>query len=212
MTEFSCFYHPNRTAIAKCEQCGKKICLDCKSVYHSTHHNGIGDSSSSYHIQKELCVTCHKVQLEKDANSSKYGGIIFACVACVMFLIFLGGVSSMGGGFGGFGGEPLAIFTAFFVIFIIIAVIVGFASGSKNQEKAKNLGQKIKKIYPNKKIIKKKLSISERSIEHQKMESTGSQTNSQVIFCQQCGNKMDYDAKFCPNCGDTTKDEHQLIS
>lgn len=55
----NCSYHLNRQANAKCEKCGKLICLECKMIFHQSHTSGYGEDSYTYSTRHEFCTPCY---------------------------------------------------------------------------------------------------------------------------------------------------------
>ena len=52
-----------------------------------------------------------------------------------------------------------------------------------------------------KKYLKKFVEIALKPVQEQNAKQNESITNSKPIFCSQCGNKLEANAKFCSNCG-----------
>ncbi|MFX1573054.1 MAG: hypothetical protein ACFFB0_09915 [Promethearchaeota archaeon] len=89
MSEMRCFYHPDIEAVSKCEQCGKLLCLQCKKVYHDVRRSGVGESSSSYAVTRELCYECYELLKQRKAIGKIIGLIIFIPVAIIIITVLI---------------------------------------------------------------------------------------------------------------------------
>lgn len=83
---FKCAYHPEREASEKCEECGKLICLECKTVYHSSVHGG---SEHAYSVRYEFCPVCfYNKKIKKYGPSTMIESAIFV-IGPIIFVIYL---------------------------------------------------------------------------------------------------------------------------
>ena len=188
MTNQKCKYHADREAIAKCEECGALVCLECKNVYrpmyNSTH------SSRGYGYRMELCPECYFERLEKTKNPIS---LIFIVVFIALFL----GVASQG-----LSGAPGGFTAMFIIIPVIMLGSVGyyyFIKFPKMREDAKKRRNKALVALTKGPSYKPKTPSNNIEIPNKNTDST--------MFCQQCGHPLDPNENFCSNCGNTTADE-----
>ena len=77
MNPYRCYYHPQIEAIAKCEKCGKYLCLECKQIY----HRRVGGANYRSYVTLELCPECY------DKQETYH--LLFFIVFFVIFIIAL---------------------------------------------------------------------------------------------------------------------------
>ncbi len=51
----NCYYHPERNAIAKCEKCGKPICLECNMIFRDKNIT----NKENYATRHNYCIVCY---------------------------------------------------------------------------------------------------------------------------------------------------------
>lgn len=66
-----CFYHANRSAVARCENCGREMCQECYNTFKS-----------------HLCPDCEGVSARKKLIKSVLTILISAILGTVAFLVF----------------------------------------------------------------------------------------------------------------------------
>ena len=77
----SCFYHPNREAVDKCEKCNRLICLEDKMIYRTT--GGQYSDGRKY----VLCPICYNERERAAARARPF--ILICCGAfCIIFALF----------------------------------------------------------------------------------------------------------------------------
>lgn len=182
MGDLNCYFHKDRTAASKCDECGRYICLECQ--YEST------ESVGSTSVPTKICPYCKADKIENNDNLAV--GII-ACVGFVFFLIVAFGMFSIGGP--SFDPEPdntgvgLSIFIVILVIVIIVGTIAAAFKSQKGEQKKKTNAEaeairaKARKALEDSKNIK---SLEEKHI---------------PLYCRFCGAPIEADEKVCSYCG-----------
>ncbi|MFX0040879.1 MAG: B-box zinc finger protein [Promethearchaeota archaeon] len=114
-----CAYHPEREASAKCEKCGKVICLECKIVNHKTIHGGSKDHSYAYNRSYEVCTICYY-----DRKTNTYGNRakIIGGITIVFLIIYIAFDLTMFNLIG-IPGVP-SIFYIFDIIFLLVPIVI----------------------------------------------------------------------------------------
>ena len=202
---FACKYHSNRDAIEKCENCGAYICLECKKLYHTRHSTSTGldddgfSSSSSYSTSHVFCPLCYYDTLEKSSSGASRLFLICPIIFIVIFVGFAIFMVSFLTDFitewnsidmpgGGPGPEIMFAFIPFF--FIIPFGILGcmlrqfFVVGPRTASNAR----KEREIF---------LQSLEGSSSFEIDANSGIRSN----YCKTCGQKLDWDERYCSNCG-----------
>lgn len=203
MSNITCYYHPNRNAIEKCELCGKTICLDCKRVYRETRSSGTSNSSSYYSIKYEYCPVCYHQSIINSARGTK--SVLFCMVPFISIFVFIGiGLFLSGFSTGDFGPPPifLWVFGAFFggfpLLIIIGLIYTAFVTTPKKVEQSKmDLDRFLAEVGMSDNITYEDPSYYKNS--YKKLKGT--------IYCNQCGSKLEAGDSFCNVCGDSTRDE-----
>lgn len=186
----ACKYHPNANAIDKCEDCHKSICLDCKRTFRINHS---GNNNSQGYVETiTVCPVCYCGRVQNKSIGGHLFQVIFGIVFALGPVMMMGGVGNM---------------PPFFILFISIFVIAGLSLAGK--------GIKDIIVLPGEKHkAQKECDEFLDSLKYKAPKKQGSyyQHRKQgYLFCQQCGNKMDFNAEFCPACGDPTDDERRLL-
>ena len=180
MGDLNCYFHKDRTAASKCDDCGKYICLECQ--YESIESN-FGNSSSA---PTKICPYCKADKVEN--NDQMVIGVL-ACIGFVMvIIIFIGVASNMGGD--PFETSPdTGIGIAIFFVILVIAIIIGtIIYASSNKEK---------KVNPEAEAIRAK---AKKAIEESKNVVSAEEKHT-PLFCQFCVAPIESDAKTCSYCG-----------
>ncbi|MHA1585414.1 MAG: hypothetical protein ACTSWL_09175 [Promethearchaeota archaeon] len=92
MSEIYCFYHPDRKAVDRCENCGKMLCLECKRMDHQV--KGVS-FDERYESTRVLCPECYNITIENRNLNNKNGLKIFGFVALGMCALLGLGVLAM---------------------------------------------------------------------------------------------------------------------
>jgi hypothetical protein len=184
MGNLNCYIHKDRTAVSKCDECGKYICLECQ------HDSSESSFSSSNTTKIKICPFCYADKIENDLSSV---GPLFGCIVFVIFafiLIFI--FSSLGNSFPF--SSPfeqnselpgIAIAFILFSVFLIIGVIAFLFSKKQNEpnKEAETIRARAKKaIEESKKII----TTSEKQT---------------PLYCRYCGAPIEVYEKTCSYCG-----------
>jgi NADH:ubiquinone oxidoreductase subunit 3 (subunit A) len=167
MGDETCYYHMDKLAVAKCQECGKYICVDCRQK--------LLVGTAQYHVEKELCPECNVVETKKQFDKGKFYGIalLFASITLIMTLI-----TSIGMGWQGF----LISFPLSFIIFGLTLIYLFnyyFNKGKQEMEKAI-------KIKENALSVKNPKNIKLQLIE-QYCRFCGSKIENDVKTCNKCG-------------------------
>lgn len=132
-----CYYHPDRDATTKCENCEKMICVECKKAYHVTH----GVKDNHYATQHDLCQLCYyDIEMKKYSFSPRgyYIPISILVAADVIFIIlFLVALLHFGNFF-------FAILIPFFsgLLFIFLCLYTYFRDKKRHPEEFAKLKSK----------------------------------------------------------------------
>lgn len=203
-----CYFHPNIQAIDKCERCNKLICLRDKRTYTRTYSSS-SMSTNNYNtynmpVKYTFCPPCYYQAMESGFKSYKKISSIQKPLMLVFMIPFL--LVPLGMIFmvidspfnsGSFGLFPL-IFILFPLIFIFIAIgfifliIKGQSTASEYAKTEMN-------------------NISRDKAEFYSSHGLGNNFNVNELYCNQCGSRIQKTDLFCPNCGDTTKDELKMV-
>lgn len=199
MSNDTCYYHPNSNAVAKCELCGKKICLDCKRIYREEIRHGAGKYRSYNILRYEYCPVCYHQSV---INSTKGGilNLIFTIPFAIIFIVVILGIMSSFSSdtFPGFNSFFGLIFTIVPILMIVGVVYKGFVSNTQKVEESKaKLDQFLKETGTKSTMDFENPSYYRNS--HKKLKGT--------LYCNQCGNKLEHGDEYCNNCGDSTRDE-----
>ncbi|MFX0181020.1 MAG: zinc-ribbon domain-containing protein [Candidatus Hodarchaeota archaeon] len=172
-----CFYHPEREASSKCEQCEKLICLECKMVYHQVVHGG---SSNAYTKRYEYCPICYYDTQIKKSKINLIGGVIALSVLIISFFIFTFTLPEIA-----FSYPATYIPIGFLLALIIIgSLIFGYLQLVRKPKKVNQFNLKKEEF----------LKSVQAPLFKKETKST---------FCSECGNKIDSKASFCSYCGTT---------
>ena len=200
MGEIHCYYHHDITAVNKCEQCGKSICLDCVRIS-KVRHSG-GRHSSGYTEKFELCAPCHFDRIQNTGIGMHLFLILFGSVFALFPLISI--LS--------FPGVP-----GIALLFISVFVFAGIGVAYKGLKGILELPRKKEEARQEKELFLNSLQQTrvEIPVESSSPNPTSSfspvKGESGTFFCQQCGKTVSKDAAFCSHCGDSTEDEKALM-
>ena len=191
-----CYFHPKLQAVDKCERCNKLICLQDKRTFTKTYGgSGIGTDYNYYYapIKYTFCPPCYYQAVEsgyrsyrKISSFQKPFLLLFMIPFILVPIIMI--VMVMNSPFG------LDIFVLFPIIFIFIAIGM-FLFIFKTQSTASEM---MKSEYENIRVDKEQFYSN---------SNLTTKNNYNEIYCNQCGSKILKSDFFCPNCGDSTKDE-----
>jgi hypothetical protein len=182
MSDIKCYYHKNRTAVDKCEECGKYLCVECKQNISHAHTRSSGKTSSTYYTHHILCPDCAVQDIGKQNNP--IGGV-FTCLIFIIFVIVVTSVSSSDG----FGIPPFFIgWLAFMGIILLCSMLYKFAI--KAPEEKKKAVEIQKKAHQALKISKD----DEKKDDEVKKEQI-------ALYCKFCGAPIDENSQSCKFCG-----------
>ncbi|MCG3217393.1 MAG: zinc-ribbon domain-containing protein [Candidatus Heimdallarchaeota archaeon] len=211
MSEPTCYYHPERTAVEKCEKCGKLICLECKMVFHATKSRGFSSSSglrsghassssrrSYYDVRHEVCPVCYFDLQEESVARSKVGMYVamgfvgFFMITFIMVFMpvfmFVDDVPA--------GGSFISLFILVPIMMLLIPGIMLFFffyrtfyvnpkttsdARAKKREFLRSVGQS------------SSYSGSPRISSSKKYKASS--------ICNSCGDELEPGDQFCPGCG-----------
>ncbi len=209
----TCYYHPDRNAIAHCEKCNRMVCLECKRIYRRSYYSGTSHHRHRYVERYEYCPICMHTQKEKNIKGGSLSLICFAIVAFIMFAIFFMSADDMTNN-SGFGGSALDSF--FDGPKLIFGLIIGgmmlcgitkliFVDPKTKAENERQKQNFIKKVGLNQNYDRILLNSPQKEITMPKYQDTVVERS--YFYCRQCGEKLTKKIRFCPACGDTTADE-----
>ena len=168
-----CYYHPNREAITKCENCEKMICIECKKPISVTH----GVQESRYATQHDFCMPCYYDSEMKNYDFSPRGYYIFASIVAMSVVIFI--ILALISAFSEIEGKIALVIT--FSVFTFISTVL-FLSALKSF--FKNKGR-----FP--------VMLAELKTKKENFLKTLRSSN----VCPECGNKIEVGFSICPSCG-----------
>lgn len=204
MEETTCHFHPNRTAISKCEKCGKIICLECKKIHRVSRSSNSGSSSYRY----EYCPECNY----EAAQKSQVSGIVFIFIAIIMFVVFASVSGIFDSGSSPFGGPPPE-FVGFFVLMVVVFLgAVGYTVLVKVPKKIESTKKEYEQAlgHPLSNSDSDPMPAEKTKIEYSP-QIKSKKINHRTVYCSACGQKFYDNIKFCPNCGDSTADEYENL-
>ncbi|NHI94041.1 MAG: zinc-ribbon domain-containing protein [Candidatus Lokiarchaeota archaeon] len=201
----NCYYHPDREAINKCENCGKLLCVECKQVLHRTYSRGSYSSqgryshSHYYSINYDLCPECY-YDAQIAATSPKMciiSFVILAVFASIMMGMMIGVdvmINSITPGFSNFSMPTPGMFIFIPILIIVVGGVIifyiAFISYPKKRQQF---------ISEKEEFLK---SIGLENYNPPRTESSGSEYQiNNVNICPNCGEKIEPDDKFCNECG-----------
>ena len=199
-----CYFHPEVDAVDTCERCHKLICLADKRTY-TYQSSGLGSRGryyNSYAVKYTYCPPCYFEAFQTGVeryNRMRKVILPFMAVFIIPFILvplfmITSFMNSPFGNNGGFSG----VFLFFPIIFIVIVLII-FVGIFKSQT---FMGNKIKEEYGSMREDKANFygeKISSNSDYHQNPQ--------EKLHCYKCGTYITKKDKFCPECGDSTKEE-----
>ncbi|OLS23341.1 MAG: hypothetical protein HeimC3_25050 [Candidatus Heimdallarchaeota archaeon LC_3] len=212
----SCSYHPNKVAVSICERCRRPICLEDKRIYRRSHSSGTDSHSRRYYTSHEFCVICNSAKLSSDAKWSPMILICFIPFILMffgMFFLIPFEVSNSGPfDFGFFGYIPM-IFIGFIAFFILIM----FVSINQTKKKATNAEMEASSFrnslnnssapFTYQKYVNNSFEPARESSGFSSSSSDFNYSEAFSLVCYECGKSISVQDKFCPNCGDSTKEE-----
>ena len=193
MSKITCVYHPDREANLTCEDCNKPICLECERTFRIRHSGN--DHHRGYVEKYRICPLCNNERIQKQTIF----GPVFMMIFGLVFAGFPVGMMSMIGG-------SLPPFIYLFLSIFIIAGLGVFGGGIKALHDLPQ--QKQKSEQETQAFL---MNVHQTHGKHPELPRTIVVSKQEGFFCQQCGNKVSLDALFCPNCGDPTTDERELL-
>jgi hypothetical protein len=203
-------YHPDTEAIAVCERCRRPICLSDKRIFRKSHSSW-GNNGDTYYTSHDYCIICNSAQLSSQA---KYSLLILFCVGPFILFFILTFISM-------WTSTPSSndgIFTLMPIFFIGIPLLM-LGGIIYTIIKAKNMATAAETEALN---FKSSLGSNILPFTYQKFNGSSfdtpqksnafsfdspSTSKSFFLVCFECGTKITIEDKFCPNCGDATKDE-----
>lgn len=196
-----CKYHPKETAIDKCEDCHKSVCMHCKRIYRE-HLSGI---KYSHKVEKRitLCPVCYYTRFQKKSFGDNICQTLVGIILSIPTLKMIWGARNI----------PIPYMVFFGIIVFAGFLLVGkgmkgvftllYEKQKARQECDDFLDSLIFKVQKKSDHGKVRPKNEKPYFHHRKYE---------YLFCQQCGNKMEFKAEFCPACGDPSDDEKRLLN
>ncbi len=205
-----CDYHPSREAVDKCQRCNRLICLQDRMVVRNRHHHS-SSMFNNYYTETILCPLCnYDMNKEGETMISKFTGmqrgvviviVIFFMVPLLfmlnLFLSFQRRVNTFPvepqEPFSAFSIIPFFVFAFMFLVIILIVFLVfkGTSSVSSLTKLGTNRAAQTKEEFL-------------RTVENEEFLGTYKRSD---LACFQCGSPISETDRFCPSCGDPTREE-----
>ncbi len=179
----NCYYHPEREAISKCENCGIILCLECKMVYRRVIRRGTGDSSYTYSERYDYCPICF---YDKKIKKHGLGKMIKAIIVTIIIIVMISVVNDLISPFMGY----YFYMMNFFFVTLPLIIMVGF-----------NIYVFIYSPIKLREIKRKK----EQILNSLKTITPLGQERVATKFCSECVISIDPEVSFCSYCGTTIK-------
>jgi hypothetical protein len=80
-----CFYHTGRPAVARCKQCGKPLCSECRII----KLEGIFCSEKCYETYKIFAERAEELEAKKSKNSGINSFVKLIIFLVVLFILYL---------------------------------------------------------------------------------------------------------------------------
>lgn len=198
-----CFYHPDRIAISVCSRCRRPICLDDKNIYDYNNRFNGPTMGTSYN-PRDYCPACYSSLVNTKLSTAP---MIVVLIFFSSFFFFVFGIFSLAGitESSPFVVNSLLIFFAIVLFLsVFIFIVIEIMSKSTNQKIRVNKDHINEINYQERKLER----FNENDFEDQlsKKSIQGAQKNT-IVSCYQCGSYLTLNDKFCPICGDSTKEE-----
>ncbi|MFX1255784.1 MAG: zinc ribbon domain-containing protein [Promethearchaeota archaeon] len=201
MSSAICDFHPDRAAVDKCEECGKRICLDCKKVYRGTNPKG-GFFNSNFsqknrsEVRYVLCPHCYYQTVVKSKSDIDLTGLWIVGFIAAFFIMIIGLFSFLG-----IFSASSWLFGFFLLFFLISLVMVSFVfivpliSQYRSSSKSVNDATLDYNAFLN----DLEMGIEPTSSHSSHYENYGAPRQ----FCRNCGKELSIEDNFCSRCGST---------
>ncbi len=183
-----CAYHPKKIAVTTCTRCKRAICLEDKRVFTT-------GGSTNYHSY-DYCVICYATRLKSNSQFITIGAII----ALVIPLLIIISMAFDGTSISSSDILPFVLFIGIFFFAFFLNYTISKNKASKAEQDANDF---ISKLDDKSILVPSTDGVSQDFVQN---SSFSSYKNHQLI-CFECGAYITRKDKFCPNCGDSTKDE-----
>lgn len=188
-----CAYHPKKVAVTTCERCKRAICLEDKRIIRTS------SSSSSTTYVHEYCIICYASQMKNKTKSMVFASLLSLGIFSIVFIILINDNEISSADY-----APYFLFT---ILFFFI-----FLAASKSIKKKALEAEKEANIFANSLENREVLSNSSSGASDVNAFDNFSTTNKGALSCFQCGGYLTLKDRFCPNCGDDTKEERQAFT
>lgn len=187
-----CHFHADSSAVGICERCRRAFCVLDRRIYRKRRSSGAGEHRHTWTETYEYCLLCYTdAKISEQVGVGAYTGKIFIILFGIGWIMmtqymgsFMPALSYMG------------IIGVLIIAFSVILFITGPMKANRFKEQREHFLQS--------------LNYNE-GITRISSKSRGYAGDSLQIHCMQCGEPIDLKDKFCKNCGDTTKDEKEVI-
>lgn len=212
----SCKYHPSRTAMDKCEQCGALICLECKKIHKVTHRTSSSSFDDDFHhsdtytTRHIFCPLCYYDNIEKAGTKGR-----FFLICPVIFLIFFVGFalfmlsfildfieswnSSGGGDLPGPGPEIILLIFPIFLIVPMAMLICMLRNFFITAPRAAQQARVDREAFLREIGMEREFPLRDEF----RTDSFNRSKKSQ--FCRTCGSRISADEIYCPFCGSSVE-------
>ena len=226
-SDSKCHYHPHRPATTRCDRCRRPLCFDDNRLYRKQDSSifvdnsisGLGESTFGLNRTLNYCILCNATALRNDISLIRVSFYFLPYIVLAGLISYLYPLS-------------LIIFAPFTILFIVIYIFqvikarraeneaMLFKKSLKESPDASTYGFLTSRrgittiddsaqidIYSTRDSKGSKGSKGSRGSKSLLNTSRPSKESIFHIVCFECGRGLDLTDKFCPHCGDSTKEE-----
>ena len=178
-----CIYHPTKVAVGTCFRCNRDICLEDRK----THTTG----SATTRVTREYCLICFAPRAKLDSKHALIFPLTFSASFLIICLFIFFEENFPLNDF---------IYILLFEFIFVYASLFYHKSYRKKAIIAQSEADSFIQSLPDKNV----LTATKNDMNLELDQSNSSEFS---INCFDCGSIINTNDRFCPNCGEDTKDE-----